>query len=561
LGNYGQAILQANKALALIESTGKTILLADILLLLGEIYQYLGDYLLAQEYSLKGLRISQEVKYRQGEARAQILIGQIYNKTGDYHQELDAYVRALQSFLELQHTGDVAATFNRIAAANCSIGEFDNALENAQQSLMLANQTGMNRLEAGVQRTIGDIYMEMGDYPQAMIHFQQSMEIAQRAGFRSAELSALLSMGKLHIQLRKTEDGLQFVFQALAIAEEIETKAEIIECQQVLAEAYKQQGDYEKAYYHYEKFHATKEDLFGEQANRMLMNLQVMHETEAAKNEAEIYRLRNIELEQEISRRMQAESTLQEYADQLESRNAELDAFAQTVAHDLKNSLSALILYSDMPESMFLSLPREIQNSVLHRIAQTGDKLKNIVDELLLLTSVRKQDVQVSPVDMEVVVTDARRRLDYMIEKCQAEVIQPSSWPEVMGHGPWLEEVWVNYISNALKYGGNPPLVELGASHTDHGWVRFWVRDNGQGLSPEDYDRVFTPFERLHQVDIEGYGLGLSIVRRIIEKLGGRVGVESPNSIQFGGKGGTIFYFELPTPQVLEKDEPDHFLL
>jgi two-component system sensor histidine kinase/response regulator len=106
-------------------------------------------------------------------------------------------------------------------------------------------------------------------------------------------------------------------------------------------------------------------------------------------------------------------------------------------------------------------------------------------------------------------------------------------------------------MSNALKYGGQPPRVELGAHllpsvPSDDGEEEkgrmgcFWIRDNGRGLTPEEQARLFTPFTRLDQVSAKGHGLGLSIVRRIVEKMGGQVGVES----QVGE--GSTFSFTLP---------------
>jgi two-component system, sensor histidine kinase and response regulator len=83
-----------------------------------------------------------------------------------------------------------------------------------------------------------------------------------------------------------------------------------------------------------------------------------------------------------------------------------------------------------------------------------------------------------------------------------------------------VEEVWVNYLSNAIKYGGNPPRIELGADQLPDNHIRFWVRDNGPGLSPDDQQRLFTPFTQLNQVMVRGHGLGLSIVQRIVHKLG-----------------------------------------
>jgi two-component system sensor histidine kinase/response regulator len=117
-----------------------------------------------------------------------------------------------------------------------------------------------------------------------------------------------------------------------------------------------------------------------------------------------------------------------------------------------------------------------------------------------------------------------------------------------VGYAPWVEEIWVNYISNAIKYGANPPHIEIGADpQTDGEVLRFWVRDHGPGLTPEQAAQLFTPFVQLHQVKATGYGLGLSIVQRIAERLGGTVGVES----QPGQ--GSLFFFTLPKATTEEK--------
>jgi signal transduction histidine kinase len=142
---------------------------------------------------------------------------------------------------------------------------------------------------------------------------------------------------------------------------------------------------------------------------------------------------------------------------------------------------------------------------------------------------------------MLAVVIDAQDRLADLIGEHQADIILPDAWPTALGRGPWVEEVWVNYISNAIKYGGSPPRVELGATRQAGGTVRFWVRDNGPGLTPEEQARLFRSFERLDRVRAKGHGLGLSIALRIVEKLGGQVGVDS----QVGQ--GSVFSFTLPS--------------
>jgi signal transduction histidine kinase len=231
---------------------------------------------------------------------------------------------------------------------------------------------------------------------------------------------------------------------------------------------------------------------------------------------------------------------LRQHTLELEARNEELDAFAHTVAHDLKSPLGVITGLAGVLAEDHASMSSAELREYLDMIAQNGHKINRIIDELLLLAVVRKlEDVEVEPLDMASVVTESQQRMAHMIEESQAEVILPDVWPIVAGYGPWVEEVWANYLSNAIKYGGEPPQVELGATEQADGTVRFWVRDNGPGLTSEEQARLFTPFTRLDQVRTKGHGLGLSIVRRIVEKLGGRVGVES----EVGR--GSEFYFTL----------------
>jgi PAS domain S-box-containing protein len=247
----------------------------------------------------------------------------------------------------------------------------------------------------------------------------------------------------------------------------------------------------------------------------------------------------------DITERRRAEERLRQYTAELEARNEELDAFAHTTAHDLKNPLGLVIGYADILTMDYLELPPEDVEEYVREIARNGRRMGRIIDELLLLAGVRRVEVEVKPLDMEGIVRESLQRLVDMIESYQAEIVMPETWPAALGYGPWIEEVWVNYLDNAIKYGGRPPRVELGAEELPDGdgpsSVRFWVRDNGPGLSSEEQGRLFRPFTRLDQAHTKGHGLGLSIVRRIVEKLGGQVGVANEEGE------GSIFSFTLPS--------------
>lgn len=218
----------------------------------------------------------------------------------------------------------------------------------------------------------------------------------------------------------------------------------------------------------------------------------------------------------------------------------ELDAFAHTVAHDLKSPLTAVIGYAELLKSRDPDLEPVQQEQCLNSIVWMGRKMTNIIDELLLLASIRREDVRLEPLDLGEIVAEALERLAFMREYLHAQIEQPRDWPAVLGHASWVEEVWVNYISNAIRYGGNPPHVALGADVLADGMVRLWIRDNGPGIAAEDQVHLFLPFTQVSQLRARGHGLGLSIVHHIVERLGGQVGVES-----VVGQG-SLFFFTLP---------------
>lgn len=251
------------------------------------------------------------------------------------------------------------------------------------------------------------------------------------------------------------------------------------------------------------------------------------------------------------NRRQQANGRLITWRDVTQRKQAELererliqelDAYAQTVAHDLKSPLATTIGYVEMLTGMATNAPEETRAAFLSRIRSNSRHMLRIVDELLLLATIRGQEhIPIEPLAMSMWVYAALERLETAIEETQAGVVQPAQWPLCLGYGPWIEEVWVNYISNGLKYGGRPPRIALGSDLLPGGMVRFWVKDNGPGLDEAAQQQLFQEFTRLEQYKrAEGLGLGLSITRRILQRLGGEVGVESAPGA------GCLFFFTLP---------------
>lgn len=244
-----------------------------------------------------------------------------------------------------------------------------------------------------------------------------------------------------------------------------------------------------------------------------------------------------------ITKPFTEEEVLHSIATRLEKKELvdELDAFAHTVAHDLKNPLATLIGRLDLMGMLLGTADQATLRHQLNEAVKSSTRLVSIIDELLILAGVRRQTVRPLPLDMKAIVTEALDRLDTLLKAQKASVVVADSWPTAVGHAPWVMQIWVNYISNAAKYGGTPPQITLGAGPaSDPAQIRFWVRDQGPGLSMEAQQQMYVPFTRIAAVRAVGHGLGLSIVRRIAEKLGGTVGVDSSTG------NGACFWFELP---------------
>ncbi len=221
----------------------------------------------------------------------------------------------------------------------------------------------------------------------------------------------------------------------------------------------------------------------------------------------------------------------------------DLDAYARSVAHDLKNPIGSLVSLSEL---IMLRLSENDMTDVKEMIGLVYDqskKMVGIIDGLLMLSRIRKEDIIQIPIHTGEILNEVFKRLDSEIVNRRATIEMSDQWPKVMGHPQWIEEVWVNLVSNALKYGGTPPVIKLGCEKATSSSYRFWIQDNGNGLPEPSLKKIFKDFERLGVKDSDGYGLGLPIVKRIFEKLGGEIIATSSN---LPGEG-CVFSFTLST--------------
>ncbi|MDI6875859.1 MAG: PAS domain S-box protein [Methanomicrobiales archaeon] len=236
-----------------------------------------------------------------------------------------------------------------------------------------------------------------------------------------------------------------------------------------------------------------------------------------------------------------AEEALKEYAERLERSNEDLERFAYVSSHDLQEPLRTMVSFAQLLERRYRNKLDSDADEYLNYIVGAGKRMQNLINDLLEFSRVSTMGGDFRPIDATAVLEDALAFVHSTAEENGA-TITSDPLPRVIADANQLRQVFQNLISNAIKFQKPdvPPVIHISAQKQE-GMVRFSVSDNGIGIEPQYFEKIFVIFQRLHGRDAyEGTGIGLAIVKRIIDRHGGRIWVESEL-----GKGST-FHFTVP---------------
>ena len=227
---------------------------------------------------------------------------------------------------------------------------------------------------------------------------------------------------------------------------------------------------------------------------------------------------------------------------ELKANNSELESFSYIVAHDLRAPLLTIQGFANHCLQLNIEQNNGYDHDSIRRILRATDNMNMLIDDLLVFSKLKQADLKNGPVNLEDVIEESMVHLEKEIFERETVITWRQKYPMVQADHNTLVYVLINLISNAIKYVDHnikPRIIIF--SESKGSYVRLWIQDNGIGIAEENHERIFKTFVRLHSMEkFPGTGIGLTIVRKGVERMGGRVGVDSTPGQ------GSKFWIELP---------------
>ncbi len=278
--------------------------------------------------------------------------------------------------------------------------------------------------------------------------------------------------------------------------------------------------------------------------------VELYEKTAQAKRQAE-------QLERHAAEIERLNHDLKRQAAKLANANSELEAFSYSVSHDLRAPLRAMQSFTQFLVEDYGDHLDETGRDYCQRIAAAARRMDELIQDVLAYSRLSRADIHIKALDLDQVVNDILLELGDAIQEKNAQITVERPLPTAIGAPVVLRQVVANLLNNAIKFvaPGVQPSVRIWAESTSANaqpTVRLWFEDNGIGIAPEHQERIFSPFERLHGIETyPGTGIGLAIVRKGMERIGGHAGVES----ELGR--GSRFWVELPgAPERKQSEDP-----
>ncbi len=542
--DYARALQCYQESLSLYLSLGDDNGIASAFANLALIYERLGDYVNALQLNQESLTLRENIGDKKGMSVSLNNIGMVYEKLSDFPNAISAHEQSLKLKRDLGDLYGISQSLNNLGNVYEKMGERTRALAYYEESLAIQKSINDKQGIAYSLNNIGHIHEVLSQFQDALRFYNEGLSIFQSIGDKYGMANSLIGLGKVLIHLQSFEDAERKLQQALSLCEEVGLKEERYVVYETLSLLYSETGDFQRAFEAYKQFHSAKEEVFNQQKEQRIATLQVRFETEQArkdselqKKEAELFRLKTVELADALK-----EAQLQK--ERAEEANKLKTEFLGIAAHDLKNPLQSIMGFADLIAERLDDKATVLAYSQI--IKRSSERMFNIVSSLLKNLRYDATQLSINP-ELADVGEVLRLVLEHNLPQIERKSlrflteIEPNCMARI--DPVYMSEAFENLISNAIKYSPSGKQIAVSLQRAS-GSLRVSVKDEGQGLSEEDMTKLFVQFQTLSAKPTGGEsstGLGLYIVKQIVEKHGGRVWAVSSGEHQ-----GATFFIELP---------------
>ncbi|MDX2128989.1 MAG: tetratricopeptide repeat protein [Chloroherpetonaceae bacterium] len=559
-GDYTNALKHYNRASELFFNVQELSGQANAINNIGFIHLNLGDYAGANEFLHQALALRKSCDDINGEALSLHGIGIVQNALGNHKEALEFFKKAL---ILRRNTGDTrgeAESLHAIGSQYFHLNDLENALSFLNKGLEIQDRIGDLWGRASSLAEIGGVYEKAGNIQEAIRFYEESLKLREMMEDRIVAASCCRLLAGSLSKVGRFDEALSFAQKALSIAESLKARAEIYHSHFVLSEVFERMLNISLAFHHYKLFQKIKEEVFSEESTKRLKSIEVLYQLEQARKEAElrkaeadIYRLKNSEM-----------SAMNEA---LSSANAMKTKLLGVAASDLKYPLGSIANFAK------LLLERKDGRSnqdrqYLNIIVDLSNRMVTLLNDLLSNAALETGQISVKkrPINFgQLVQVLSITYQEWAKRKEQSLTLNIDETCMVFGDEERLREVVNNLVLNAVKFTERGKSIDISVLrvqsfqsqpildhtllanddlHQTQFAVRLSVRDEGQGILEDEFALLFQRFSKLTSSPTEGEnstGLGLSIVKELVELHNGKVWVESPGRNQ-----GTTVNVELP---------------
>ena len=528
---HSQRLLAHARAAQLPEA--ETLALSNIAVVCGG----RSNYKMAMQYFLEALEGANAIGFRYQVSQILINIATIYAHLFNYDEAVVRYQTALRDYRDVLSARTQAIVFNNLGNIYYTLGRAEATQSYFEQALELASAQELTELIPLAHAQLARAALARRELPLAREHSTIAAGRYASTGSQNGFQIHQLNLAELHRADADHPAARRAAEQAIEVARSMGDDANALRGYQLLSQVYKAEGNYEQALVYQERYAERRDEFVQLQRNRQFVDLEI--------REAIAEKQREIE---QLTRENEVQAMLLSQSDRINAQNAELRRindelrqFAYVVSHDLKEPLRMIGRYTELIERDLATAITEQTGPYFTYVGEGVDRMHGLLDGLLRYATTDRHETAAVPVDLEILWRTCLRQSADRIQATGATVAN-DRLPTVRGQRPLLLQVFQNLLVNALKFRRPDlaPVIRLDYRRRE-GMHHFHLTDNGIGIDPDDRERIFVIFQRLHTRDAyPGTGIGLALCRKILRRLGGDIRVvdsEGP---------GSRFMFTLP---------------